>query len=74
MASKPESTHPNAAAFPAGMPGPALRALANGGITSMAQIVGLADAELAAMHGMGPKAIGILRDAVPARSHGGRST
>lgn len=35
---KPESTHPNAAAFPEGLSGPALRALATAGIRSLAAL------------------------------------
>ncbi|HET6763045.1 MAG TPA: hypothetical protein VFH27_05215 [Longimicrobiaceae bacterium] len=63
MAKVTEATHPNASAFPAGLSGPALRALANAGITSRTQVAKLTDGELKAMHGMGPKAIRILRDA-----------
>jgi predicted flap endonuclease-1-like 5' DNA nuclease len=64
---KPESTHPNAGAFPAGMPGPALRALAHAGIRTMAQLASRTEAELAALHGMGPKALRMLRDALAAQ-------
>ena len=41
---------------------PATRALANAGITTMAQVAALSDADLAALHGVGPKAVRILRD------------
>jgi hypothetical protein len=39
---------------------PATRALASAGITSLAQLDGYSRATLAALHGMGPKALGIL--------------
>lgn len=57
---KPASTHPNAAAFPPGLSGPALRALANAGITSMAQLAKWSEADVAALHGMGPSGIRAL--------------
>ncbi len=39
---------------------PATRALANAGITSLRQVAEHPRAELAALHGMGPKALSIL--------------
>ncbi len=39
---------------------PATRALANAGITSLRQVSEHPRAELAALHGMGPKALSIL--------------
>ena len=56
------ATHPNADAFPRGMPGPALRALATARIRSMADVARKTPVELGAMHGMGPKAIRMLAD------------
>lgn len=61
-----EATHPNRAAFPAGMGGPALRALHVAGVRSMADLETRTEAELLALHGMGNKAMGILRDALAA--------
>lgn len=61
---KPDSTHPNAAAFPAGLSGPALRALAHAGIRSMAQLAQRTKAEIAGLHGMGPKAVRVLEQAL----------
>jgi len=61
MTRKPESTHPNASAFPAGMPGPALRALASAGVRSMQDLANWSEQDIAALHGMGPKALQILR-------------
>jgi hypothetical protein len=39
---------------------PATRALANAGITSLGQLEGYSWADLASLHGMGPKALSIL--------------
>lgn len=67
MPSKPtESTHPNRAAFPPGMGGPSLRALHGAGVRSMADLEAWTEADLGALHGMGPKALGILRDGLAA--------
>lgn len=62
-APKERATHPNAAAFPAGMSGPALRALAGAGIRSMADVARWSRDELAKLHGMGPKALQLLNEA-----------
>ena len=70
MVRKPESTHPNAAAFPPGLSGPALRALARAGITSIAQLSRWSETQLRDLHGMGPKALRQLRDAL--RANGNR--
>ncbi|GIE94512.1 hypothetical protein [Paractinoplanes rishiriensis] len=58
-----ELTEPPAAAadLPKAIGQPATRALAAAGITTLAQVAGYTDAELLALHGVGPKAIGILR-------------
>ncbi|GAA1690726.1 hypothetical protein GCM10009830_43030 [Glycomyces endophyticus] len=42
---------------------PATRALAEAGVTTLAQAAAMSDAELAALHGVGPKAVRILREA-----------
>jgi hypothetical protein len=57
-------THPNADAFPRGMPGPALRALARAKLRSMGDLTRTTPGELRALHGMGPKAIRMLADAL----------
>lgn len=62
MPRKPESTHPNAAAFPEGLSGPALRALAHEGIRSMAQLAQWTEKDVAAFHGMGPKGVRMLKE------------
>ena len=46
---------------------PATRALAAAGYPELAQLAGVPEAELRRLHGMGPKALGILRDALAAR-------
>jgi len=60
-------THPNAAAFPPGVAGPALRALNGAGIRSLAELAQWSEQELAELHGMGPKALGVLKAALQAR-------
>jgi predicted flap endonuclease-1-like 5' DNA nuclease len=60
------STHPNRAAFPPGVSGPALRALAGAGVRSVADLTRWSEAELAQLHGMGPKALTVLREALTA--------
>ena len=67
MPLKPERTHPNAAAFPDGVGGPVLRALATAGIRSMAALAAWRERDLAALHGVGPKGIRILTDALAAQ-------
>ncbi|MDX2182806.1 MAG: helix-hairpin-helix domain-containing protein [Gemmatimonadaceae bacterium] len=61
---KPTSTHPNADAFPAGMSGPALRALSRAGIRSVAQLAQHSESAIAALHGMGPKGVRLLKEAL----------
>lgn len=41
---------------------PATRALGNAGITTLDQVAAMPEAELLALHGMGPKAVRILRE------------
>ncbi|KAB2379953.1 helix-hairpin-helix domain-containing protein [Actinomadura montaniterrae] len=50
--------------LPKAIGGPATRALAGAGITTLAEVAALTDAELLAMHGVGPKAVRILREAL----------
>lgn len=45
---------------------PATRALAAAGITTLAQVANLTEAELLAMHGVGPKAVRILSETLSA--------
>jgi hypothetical protein len=46
---------------------PALRALQGAGYTRLEQLTKTSEAELAKLHGMGPKALGILKDASKAK-------
>ena len=59
-------THPNRTAFPSGLSGPALRALDTAGIRSMDDLPRWKERDLAALHGMGPKGVRILREALAA--------
>lgn len=50
--------------LPAGLARPALRSLAAAGITSTAHFSKITAAELKQLHGMGPKAIELIRQAL----------
>lgn len=49
---------------PANIGTPAKRALAGAGYTSMSELSKMSEAEVLKLHGMGPKAIGIIRVAM----------
>jgi len=66
MTSSRESTHPNQAAFPKGVSGPALRALHGAGVRSLEDLTEWTEADLGRLHGMGPKALVVLRAALDA--------
>lgn len=53
--------------FPPGLAKPALRALSAAGYTRLDQLTVITEADLLKYHGMGPKGISILRDALQAR-------
>lgn len=53
--------------LPGTLAAPARRALAAAGYTCLAQLTSVSEAELLRLHGMGPKAIARLRDALAAR-------
>lgn len=53
--------------FPSGLGKPALRALDAAGYTRLEQLTQVREADLLALHGMGPKATGLLRSALNAR-------
>ena len=46
---------------------PATRALHNAGYTRLSQLAGVPRAELANLHGMGPKALGLIEAALEQR-------
>ena len=73
MAKQDDRTHPNRAAFPAGVSGPALRALAGAGVRSVAELARWTESDLAKLHGMGPKALGTLHAALEASGRSFRS-
>jgi hypothetical protein len=50
--------------FPRNLSQPAQRALANAGYTHLGQLAAVSEAELGKLHGMGPKALGQLREAL----------
>lgn len=50
--------------LPASIGRSATRALAGAGITSLAEVATRSDAELLALHGVGPKAVRLLREAI----------
>lgn len=74
MATKPASTHPNAEAFPSGLSGPALRALAHASIRSMTQLAQRSESEVASLHGMGPKGVRLLKEALAQQGRRFRSS
>ena len=53
--------------WPSGVAAPAQRALASAGFTSLEQLTDIREADLAKLHGMGPKALGILKEALAAK-------
>ncbi|QTD41548.1 helix-hairpin-helix domain-containing protein [Sporosarcina sp. Te-1] len=50
--------------FPKGLSKPALRALAGSGYSSLKQLAEVTEKELAALHGMGPKGISLIKSAL----------
>ncbi len=50
--------------LPEGLGAPATRALVGAGYTSLGQLSGVPATELKALHGLGPKALRILREAL----------
>jgi predicted flap endonuclease-1-like 5' DNA nuclease len=59
-----KATRPSESAFPKGVGRPALRALASVGVTRLDQVTRLTEEELLGLHGMGPKALGIIKAAL----------
>lgn len=53
--------------FPSGLSRPALRALTGAGYTRLDQLADAREADVAALHGMGPKGIRTLKAALAAR-------
>lgn len=53
--------------WPPGLSAPARRALRSAGIERLEHLAERSERDVLALHGMGPKALGILRDALAAR-------
>ena len=56
-----------AADFPKGVGAPATRALAEAGYTELEQLAGVPVADLKRLHGMGPKPLRVLQEALQQR-------
>ena len=54
-------------AFPRGIGRPATGALLAAGYTDLSQLDGVAEEDLLRMHGVGPKAVAVLREVLAAR-------
>lgn len=59
--------------FPEGMAQPALRALLAAGYTNLEKVAGATEKELLALHGVGPKSMPTLREALAAKGLAFRS-
>ena len=53
--------------WPKGMGKPAARALVNAGYHAPDELAGVSERELAKLHGMGPKALGVLKETLAAQ-------
>lgn len=53
--------------FPKAIGNPARQALVHAGYTRLEQLPGLSEKELLKLHGVGPKALGVLRSALAER-------
>lgn len=54
----------SASDWPKGTGRPAAGALSHAGITHLDQLVDYTEAEILSLHGVGPKAVGVLREAL----------
>ena len=68
------TTHPNQDAFPRGISGPALRALDRAGIRAVGELRAWSEADLAALRGMGSKALATVGEARAASGGAFRQT
>lgn len=60
----PKQQHSEQGDLPAGLAKPAQRALAGAGIVRLAQLAAFSEREILSLHGMGPKALKTLRQAM----------
>jgi len=65
MEAEPSGTHDDS--LPSVLGAPARRALTQAGYTRLTQLADATEAELKQLHGMGPKALGQLREALAAK-------
>lgn len=65
--SEVDPVKPYAENYPRGMSAPSLRALAGAGYIRLEELDGASESALAALHGMGPKGMRILREALAER-------
>jgi predicted flap endonuclease-1-like 5' DNA nuclease len=63
---QPDDAHPEGA-LPRGIGAPATRALTAAGYTRLDQLTAASEAELLRLHGVGPRAIRLLREALAER-------
>ncbi len=69
-----EEGDPSKGDLPASIGRPAMRALHGAGLTMLDQVATWSEAELLALHGVGPKAVGILTEALERSGHSLRET
>ncbi|HEX6041593.1 hypothetical protein [Longimicrobium sp.] len=53
--------------WPKGVGAPAIRALNAAGYTELRQLAGIPASDLEKLHGMGPRALGVIQDALQAQ-------
>jgi predicted flap endonuclease-1-like 5' DNA nuclease len=59
----------DAVGFPKGIGAPATRALVGAGYTKLTELANVPETELKKLHGMGPKALRVLREALEESGH-----
>lgn len=59
--------NPPGTGLPKSIGAPATRALASAGYTELTQLAGVSASRLKALHGVGPKAVRLLREALEAQ-------
>ena len=63
-------SHVTPSDLPVGLSSPARRALSRAGYTHLDQLLSVRESDLTRLHGMGAKAIGMLKVALAARAEG----
>ena len=67
MAAAPAGAQPAGPPLPRGLGAPAIRALTGAGYTGLDQLAGVPASQLRGMHGMGPRALSRLQEALEER-------